>query len=562
MLNFIISKKGKLLTVNSFVVVCIVVALLYYLNSYAYILCAIATLYIFFKPPLNKIIIVLFGVGYIFALHFFIAVEVTDYGKTSIVKTPTGRIVLTATDNVSVGDVIIGDFEKLPKLKTFFKPSYKPIGDITTVRVPILSNILKARLEISSKMFYDSGGKVAIAQALIFADKRFIDENIKDEYTVTGLSHLLAMSGMHTGILIAIVMSLLIFIPLKFRMIVAIFSMALICLMGGFTVTVVRASIFATAFMVAYLLDYKVNSKRFMLFVFGMFVIISPNSLLDISFLLSFGAVFGIIYFATSTKNYLYASMIVGIAATLITAPLAMYAFGMTNHLSIFSTVIMTPIAYIHILFALITVVAPNASMNALADIEQFSNFMVHILSHITYFGFILKTIPLWLLIVTVLFVIATLFTRYKLLSLLALLIIFFPSATPPDYVFPALKGSSKGFVAFADDKSEIFYQGTLSAFRYDFIPAIAKYGVKEFDYGSVRIFGGENNYIKIKNEGIDFYNICLNKHDEACKVIYMTRSNTINKSNINDNATYIIYKNDYKSNNIIEIFNSGHFEM
>ena len=54
-------------------------------------------------------------------------------------------------------------------------------------------------------------------------------------------------------------------------------------------------------------------------------------------------------------------------------------------------------------------------------------------------------------------------------------------------------------FLLFSNNKKEIFYQGSEAGFRYNFMPTAAKYGVKVFDYGSITVFGGKNNYIKIK---------------------------------------------------------------
>ncbi len=552
MQNLLETLKQHSNNVYVFAISCALSASLFYINTYAYLLCGLVVVYLFFQGRTKYVLLALFLVVHVIGTHTFLVVDVNEYKTRIIAKTPSSSLILKTSDNVSIGDVIIGNFQKQEKRKTFFKPSYT-VDSFTTFRIPIVSHILKSRLDISDRLFFSSAGKVSIAQALIFADKRYISEHVKDSYTISGLSHLLAMSGMHTGIMIAIVMSVLVFLPLKIRMFFAILSMVLICTMGAFSVTVVRASIFAMVFMGAYFLDIKVNSKRFLMLVFGFIILFSPNSLLDISFLLSFGAVFGIIYFAMGTKNYLYASLLIGIAATLITAPLAMYAFGMTNHLSVLSTVIMTPITYLHILFALIAVVAP-IGLDALVAIEQFSNGMVYILSELTYVGFIIKSIPLWLLILTVLFIIMTLCSRYKVLSLLALLVIFYPSPTAPSYLFPNFKGSTKGFIVNVDNKTEIFYQGMIGGLKYDMIPTVAKYGLKNFDYGSIRVFGGENRYVTITSEGVDFHNICLNRTNDSCQVVYMTKSNSLNEGNVLPHVTYVIYKNEYKASNIIEL--------
>ena len=90
-------------------------------------------------------------------------------------------------------------------------------------------------------------------------------------------------------------------------------------------------------------------------------------------------------------------------------------------------------------------------------------------------------------------------------------------------------------------------------------MPAAAKYGVKVFDYGSITVFGGKNNFIKIKNTGNDnFTNLCLNEYNKKCSYFYHTRSNSIKYDDINDNITYIIWKNNISDKSIIEISKQG----
>ncbi len=92
-------------------------------------------------------------------------------------------------------------------------------------------------------------------------------------------------------------------------------------------------------------------------------------------------------------------------------------------------------------------------------------------------------------------------------------------------------------------------------------MPTAAKYGVKVFDYGSITVFGGKNNYIKIKNIGKDnFTNLCLNKYNKKCSYFYHTRSNSIKNNDIHDNITHIIWKNNISDKSIIEISKYGSF--
>ena len=162
---------------------------------------------------------------------------------------------------------------------------------------------------------------------------------------------------------------------------------------------------------------------------------------------------------------------------------------------------------------------------------------------------------------ITILYTVWTLFLtgKKKLLSLLSLLIIFYPAETPPEYIFPDISPRDKAFIIYSKNGNEIFYQGSENGFRYKFMPIVAKYGIKIFDYGCIKVFGGSNNYIKIKNKGRDnFTNLCINEYNNKCSYIYHTRSNSIKESDINDNITHIIWKNKIHDKSIIEIEKYG----
>lgn len=545
-----------------FLILAVTAALLYPFSKILFIITGTSAVIFAIKKPYNLFAALVFIVIHLTINSFFIVVDIVDYEKIYSAHFGSGKCYINKDIKISSGDILFGSFSiDKEKSKPFFKPVYKYDGKLSVFQAPVISKILQFRNNISNYIFYSSGGKITVAQALILGDKQFISDNLKDAYTISGLFHLLSMSGTHVAIVTAIFLSVLFFLPLKIRFITASFGALFLIILGGFNITVIRASIFASIIMTAYVFDLKVDSKKFILFIAGLFLLVSPLSINDISFLMSFGAVFGIIYLMKSGCGVIKTAIITGTAATLITAPLSMYVFGTTNHLSILSTIIISPVIYLHILFSIFALIAPNTAAAPLLIVETVSNNMVYFTAKITYFSFIFKTIPFYIMAFTILFTVWTLFLtgRKKLLSLLSLLIIFYPAEKMPKYFFPDISSRDKGFIIFADGKKEIFYQGSDTGFRYTFMPAAAKYGIKVFDYGSITVFGGKNNFIKIKNTGKDnFTNLCFNKHNKQCSYFYHTRSNSVNYDDIHDNITHIIWKNNIQDKSIIEISKSG----
>ena len=545
-----------------FIILMIFAAFIYPYYPLAFIAAASIALFITIKTPLNLLFITMFLIIHISYNSFFIVVDVVEYEKINSVQFGSGKIYLDKSYKVAQGDLLFGKFiVDKEKSKPFFKPVYKNISKISIIQVPVITDILKFRKNISDYIFFSSGGKISVAQALILGDKTYISDDLKDAYTISGLFHLLSMSGSHVAIVTAIFLTTLLFLPVKIRFIFASFGALFLILLGGFNVTVIRASIFASIIMMAYVFDIKVNSKKFILFVAGIFLLISPLSVQDISFLISFGAVFGIIYMMQAGYGIIKTSLLTGVAATLITAPLALYVFGTTNHLSILSTMIISPVIYLHILFSIFALIAPDLASAPLLIIETISNNMVFFLAKVTYFAFIFKTIPLWLLILTVIFVIITLLipNKLKFLSALSLLIIFYPAKIPHEYNFLYLTPRDKGFIIYKNGSREIFYQGSKASFRYRFMPLVAEYGYKTFHKGEIRVFGGKNNFIKIKNITRDNYtNLCINKKNKECAYFYHTRSNSIKEKDIDNKTLHIIWKNKLKDKSIIELESYG----
>ena len=545
-----------------FIILMIFAAFIYPYYPLAFIAAASIALFITIKTPLNLLFITMFLIIHISYNSFFIVVDVVEYEKINSVQFGSGKIYLDKSYKVAQGDLLFGKFiVDKEKSKPFFKPVYKNISKISIIQVPVITDILKFRKNISDYIFFSSGGKISVAQALILGDKTYISDDLKDAYTISGLFHLLSMSGSHVAIVTAIFLTTLLFLPVKIRFIFASFGALFLILLGGFNVTVIRASIFASIIMMAYVFDIKVNSKKFILFIAGLFLLVSPLSLQDISFLMSFGAVFGIIYMMQAGFGIIKTSLLTGVAATLITAPLALYVFGTTNHLSILSTMIISPVIYMHILFSIFALIAPDLASAPLLIIETISNNMVFFLAKVTYFAFIFKTIPLWLLIFTILFIIITLLipNKLKFLSALSLLIIFYPAKSPHEYNFLYLTPRDKGFIIYKNGSREIFYQGSEASFRYRFMPLVAEYGYKTFHKGEIRVFGGKNNFIKIKNITRDNYtNLCINKKNKECAYFYHTRSNSIKEKDIDNKTLHIIWKNKLKDKSIIELESFG----
>ena len=106
----------------------------------------------------------------------------------------------------------------------------------------------KFRENVKNILFENMNYNTAsIAYASIFGDKTLIDNEISDVFSISGVAHLLCVSGLHTGFLIALIYFVLRLFKIKEKYILIILSSILLfyCYLCSFTTSVVRATIMA-----------------------------------------------------------------------------------------------------------------------------------------------------------------------------------------------------------------------------------------------------------------------------------------------------------------------------
>ena len=137
----------------------------------------------------------------------------------------------------------------------------------------------------------------SLGQALLLGVRDTIPEAVLDDFRKTGTSHLLAISGLHVGILMALVL------PISARvfgrrrslyLIVPLVAVWLYAVLAGLSPSVVRASIMGTVYLAALALGRPKSILPALGLAATVMVAISPNILWSVSFQLSFAAMAGI----------------------------------------------------------------------------------------------------------------------------------------------------------------------------------------------------------------------------------------------------------------------------
>ena len=187
------------------------------------------------------------------------------------------------------------------------------------------------------------GDAGAVCRAMTAGDRSGITPELRAAYSRSGLSHLLAVSGLHTGIVFALVNLLLWWLPLLRRGHLLRNLLAAACIWiyvaaAGFPPSAVRAAVMFTMLQSALASASEYNGLNALAAAaFGM-LLWNPAWLGDISFQLSFAAVAAILAWGVPlcrrlrtrrrALNPITDALAVSLAATLATAPLVSHTFG------------------------------------------------------------------------------------------------------------------------------------------------------------------------------------------------------------------------------------------
>lgn len=239
----------------------------------------------------------------------------------------------------------------------------------------------------------------AVIAAMAMGDKSALNQETKEAYAISGTSHILAVSGLHIGIIFQLIILLL--GGKRRSKLTIILSTTIVwayVIFIGFPASAVRAATMLSIYSMVLLSLRPDPTLNTLALAYIIMVLVNPFNIFDIGFQMSFLAVGSILLFyplffclLSSHSNIIRAIwglFCVSLAAQIGTLPLIVFYFGRISCYSLITSFIAIPAATLILyLCVLLFILSPLTYISFLASsIEGLMQLVMNVLTSITQF--------------------------------------------------------------------------------------------------------------------------------------------------------------------------------
>jgi competence protein ComEC len=422
---------------------------------------------------------------------------------------------------------ILEDFEK----ETFWLDKW----DLKKLRKTLVNKIKTSMSEPAA----------GITSAMLLGENAQIGSDDYYAIRVAGLAHIIAISGMHVVVVVAIAFFLskfflLYFIPFltrfdlalylpipKISALLAILLSTFYVFLAGAPISAQRALITSSLVMLCLVFDKRLDPIRSLVLVAIILLLIRPESLFSAGLQMSFAACFALItsfklsenFLAKLPFQYLVKLMIASVSATLGVAPFILYHFNQFTPYGLIANLICVPLSdFIIMPLGLLALLLMPFGLEkfALIPVEISLNFMLALAKKISFLPYadlyFPSLTPLGLIIVSMGFLFFCLVSEMKF-RITGLVIAFIGFNFLEDYSKIQILLSSKSFairqklIANSDKEEFIFSSRRRDFFLHELW--MSKIGRENFSNKSLNgLVKVKKNAIKNCNEKVCFFTL------------------------------------------------------
>ena len=235
------------------------------------------------------------------------------------------------------------------------------------------------------------GSVYAVVAAMALGDKSQLTRELKDTYAVSGASHILALSGLHLGILYTLLSLLLSRRRWQvLSQVVIIVCIWLFVFLVGMSASVVRSAVMFTVYALLSLGHRDKMSVNTLAFAAIVMLLLNPKSLFDAGFQMSFMAVLAILLFYPLFESvwsqpflfdhrifkWLWTMLAVSCAAQIGVAPLIAYYFGRFSNYFLLTNLVVVPAATLILYLSLLVLLIPSLAYLLIYIVEALNHLL------------------------------------------------------------------------------------------------------------------------------------------------------------------------------------------
>jgi competence protein ComEC len=239
--------------------------------------------------------------------------------------------------------------------------------------------------------------EAAVVRGMVLGDRSLMPEELEKSFQRSGITHVLAISGQHVVILVAVIYFAIrnFAIPPTIRTSVTMGLMWVYILIAGAPPSAIRAGVVATFVLAAPLLGRQVSPLHFMTTMLALVLAYNPQLVYSTGFQLSVAAVFGILLLTRPLKSLVERTLFrplespptqlsnlisISLAAQLATSPIVAATFEEVSIVGVFTNLIAVPLSGPILIFGLLGSLAGNIYPLLAYPLNACNGFLVTIL--------------------------------------------------------------------------------------------------------------------------------------------------------------------------------------
>ena len=426
--------------------------------------------------------------------------------------------------------------------------SYEIINNNKNILYKIKDKLYKKIIDLDNSDYY---------LAFILGDKTLLSSEIYNSFQSNGISHLLALSGMHINILLLIINMFLKKFKENKRIIITSIILVIFLILTGLTASLQRATIFYILKNINNKFNLRYSNIKLLFIVAFIILFINPFLIYDLGFIYSFIVCFGIFYYSDFIKgNYVVKLFKLSLVTFLFSMPITIMVNYEVNLSSIFINMLFVPwISLIVYPLSLMSFVIPilNPLFGFTINITNNMNLLFSKLS-------LIINIPKLSIILIILFYLVLLIRKKKLYICLFLILTFGKVIVLFDknyYVYFFDIGQGDASVLVSPHQKEVLMIDTGGKITYE----------KEEWQKSNKTYNVSDGVIKfLKSRGItklDYLIISHGDQDHAGDVLNIIKKLNVKKVVLNNGSTNSLEKKIINTNvKITNNYNLKYFNV